>query len=218
MINAGKGEVSQSFVPLFRWILSWWPTHEKRLALSMDATNLGNVLVVLVISVVYRGCAIPIAWRVLPAGQKGSWKQIWLDLFSHFQEVIPDDWLVIVMADRGLYAHWLLEVIQKCKWHPFFRINNRIFFRPKDGNEFRALQLAFHQPGCTWSGTVTCFKTHPMLVLFVRLYLSPKQTACTKSSLARLLLNTISHLLLIHYQFFNNRESLVERSRGSFVI
>ena len=79
-------EVSSSFAPLLRWILSWWPVDEKRLALAMDATNLGNVLVVLVISVVYRGCAIPIAWRVLPAGQKGSWKEIWLDLFLLFRK------------------------------------------------------------------------------------------------------------------------------------
>ncbi len=126
-------EVSSSFVPVLCWILSWWPAGEKRLAIAMDATHLGSVLVVLVISVVYRGCALPIAWRVLPSGQKGSWKEIWLDLFSHFQGVIPQDWLVIVMADRGLYAHWLWEAIQKCHWHPFLRINGRIFFRPKDG-------------------------------------------------------------------------------------
>jgi len=155
-------EVSSSFVPLLQWILSWWPSDEKRLALAMDATNLGSTLVVLVISVVYRGCAIPIAWRVLPCGQKGSWKEVWLNLFSHFQGVLPEDWLVIVMADRGLYAHWLLEAIQKCNWHPFLRINGRIFFRPKDSSKFRALYLAFHRPGCTWSGVVTCFKTHPM--------------------------------------------------------
>lgn len=167
----GKGrceiDVSSSFVPLLQWILSWWPTDEKRLALAMDATNLGSVLIVLVISVVYRGCAIPIAWRVLPCGQKGSWKEIWIDLFSHFQGVIPEDWLVIVMADRGLYAHWLLEAIQKCKWHPFLRINGRIFFHAKDSSEFRALSLAFHQPGCTWSGAVTCFKTHPIEITLV---------------------------------------------------
>lgn len=153
-------EVSGSFVSLLRWILSWWPANEKRLALAMDATNLGNVLVALVISVVYRGCAIPIAWRVLPVGQKGSWKEIWLELFSPFQEIIPEDWVVIVMADRGLYANWLWEVIRKCKWHPFLRINRRFFFRPKEGREFRALHLAFEQPGCQWSGVGTCFKVH----------------------------------------------------------
>ena len=63
----GEIEASSSFVPLLRWILSWWPANERRLALAMHATSLGQALVVLAISVVYRGCAIPIAWRVLPA-------------------------------------------------------------------------------------------------------------------------------------------------------
>ena len=151
-------EVGSSFVPLLQWVLSWWPAEEKRLALAMDATNLGSVLVVLVISVVYRGCAIPIAWRVLPCGQKGAWKAVWLDLFSHFQRVIPSDWLVIVMADRGLYANWLWEAIRNCTWHPFLRINHRCFFRPKDSREFIGLHLAFQQPGCIWVGAGTCFK------------------------------------------------------------
>jgi hypothetical protein len=138
-------EVSNSFVPLLRWVLSWWPVNEKRLALAMDATSLGHALVVLAISVVYRGCAIPIAWRVLPAIEPGSWKQPWLDLFSHFEGVIPEDWVVIVMADRGLYANWLWKAIRKCKWHPFLRINDRFFFRPTDGNKFTALHVAFQQ-------------------------------------------------------------------------
>ena len=153
-------EASQSFVPLLRWILSWWSANEKRLALAMDATSLGHALVVLAISVVYRGCAIPVAWRVLPAIEKGSWKEPWLDLFSRFQEQIPEDWVVIVLADRGLYAKWLWEAIRKCNWHPFLRINRRFFFRPKDGREFTALHLAFQQPDHIWSGAGTCFKVH----------------------------------------------------------
>lgn len=162
----GKGrsqiEVSSSFVPLLQWILSWWPVNEKRLALAMDATSLGQVLVVLVISVVYRGCAIPIAWQVLPAIEKGSWKKPWLELFAYFPGAIPEDGVVIVMADRGLYARWLFESIEKCNWHPFLRINHGIFFRPKDEKEFQALYLSFQQPGCTWSGTGTCFKTNSL--------------------------------------------------------
>lgn len=164
--GAGRSEieVSSNFVPLLQWVLSWWPANEKRLALAMDATSLGQVLVVLVISVVYRGCAIPVAWRILPAIEKGSWKQPWLDLFSHFQDVIPEDWVVIVMADRGLYARWLFEAIQKCHWHPFLRINDGIFFRPKDEKEFKALSLSFRQPGCIWQGEGSCFKTHSLEV------------------------------------------------------
>ena len=63
-----------------------------------------------------------------------------------------------------LYASWLFEAIQKCKWHPFLRINDRAFFRPKDEKKFKALHLAFRQPGCTWSGAGTCFKTNSLEV------------------------------------------------------
>jgi len=35
------------------------------------------------------------------------------------------------MADRGLYARWLFEAIQSCHWHPYLRINRKVFFRPK---------------------------------------------------------------------------------------
>ena len=157
-------EVGSSFVPLLHWILSWWPAGEKRLALAMDATQLKDCLAVLVVSVVYRGCAIPIAWRVLPKNQKGSWKDLWLELFSHFQGVIPEDWEVIVMADRGLYARWLFEAIQNCHWHPYLRINRKVFFRPQAEKEFRALYQAFQNVGCTWTGKGTCFKTNSLEV------------------------------------------------------
>lgn len=65
-----------SFVALLGWVLSGWAAKEERAALAMDLTSLGQVLLVLVISVVYRGCAILIAWRVLPALEKGSWKEL----------------------------------------------------------------------------------------------------------------------------------------------
>ena len=124
-------EVGSSFVPLLHWILSWWPAGEKRLALAMDATQLKDCLAVLVVSVVYRGCAIPIAWRVLPKNQKGSWKDLWLELFSHFQGVIPEDWEVIVMADRGLYAHWLLKPSRIATGIPICGSTARFSFVPR---------------------------------------------------------------------------------------
>lgn len=84
----------------------------------MDATTPFDRFMVLAISIVYRGCAIPIAWMVLSATEPGAWKPHWLALFQHLQEVIPADWLVIVMADRGLYAHWLYHEIVRLGWYP----------------------------------------------------------------------------------------------------
>ena len=155
-------DVRDSFAPLLHWILSWWPADEKRLAIAMDATNLGQTLIVLAISVVYRGCAIPIAWEILPANTKGSWKPYWLALFEHLQAVVPADWLVIVLADRGLYARWLYKAIQHCGWHPFLRVNKGGWYHPKESQEFRPLSGAVQQAGQTWSGKVICFKANPL--------------------------------------------------------
>jgi hypothetical protein len=153
-------EVSQSFEPLLKWILAQWSAGERQLVLAMDATSLKKIFVVLSISVVYRGCAIPIAWAVLPEGQPGSWKEPWLGLFQHLYGAVPADWLVVVMADRGLYARWLFEAIQACGWHPFLRINERSMYRPKGKADFLPMSQLLPSPGSIWAGWVTCFRNN----------------------------------------------------------
>src|SRR5689334_15081199 len=53
-------DVTPCFAPLLRWVRAWWPPLEQRLGLAMDATTLGQRFTVLAISVVSRGCAIPV--------------------------------------------------------------------------------------------------------------------------------------------------------------
>jgi len=151
--------VVSCFAPLLRWSLSLWAPEEKRLVLVMDATSLKQVFVVLSISVVYRGCAVPVAWAVLPEGQPGAWKGPWLDLFEGLHTGVPHDWEVIVLADRGLYARWVWEAMQANHWHPFLRLNLRSTYRPHGQSAFRPMGQLLAAPGMVWSGRVTCF-TH----------------------------------------------------------
>ncbi len=60
----------------------------------------GQRFTVLCVSVLVRGCAIPVACKVLAYNQKGSWQA----LLAHQDGVIPADWRVLVLADRGLYV------------------------------------------------------------------------------------------------------------------
>ncbi len=111
-------DVSVCFAPLLGWVLALWPPSERRLALALDATTLGQRFTVLAISVVYRGCAIPVAWHVVPATAKGRWRPHWERLLTQVGAEVPADWLVIVLADRGLYARWLFQAIVAQDWHP----------------------------------------------------------------------------------------------------
>jgi hypothetical protein len=150
-------DVSTCFAPLVQWILSLWPADQPRLALALDATTLKKRFTVLVISVVYRGCAIPVAWKVVGAEQKGAWQPYWLDLLKHLAGCVPEHWTVIVMSDRGLYAPWLYAKIVSLGWHPFMRINKQGHFRPQGEGKFRSLASAVPTSGSAWCGKVDCF-------------------------------------------------------------
>ncbi len=150
-------EVSSCFAPLLGWVLSWWDPSEHRLALAMDASTLSNRFTVLAISVLYRGCAIPVAWKIVRSNAPGSWEPYWTELLSQLAQAVPPDWLVLVLADRGLYAKWLYEHIVGLKWHPFLRINRTGKVRPVGESHFRWLSSLVPEVGTSWSGVVDCF-------------------------------------------------------------
>jgi hypothetical protein len=71
-----------------------------------------------VISVVYRGCALPVAWTVLPAIEPHAWRGEGLRMLRQVRAGVPRRFLVIVLADRGLSARWLFQRIVRRGWHP----------------------------------------------------------------------------------------------------
>ena len=95
----GALAVEPCFVPLLAWVVGQW--EGTQLALALDATTLGTRLTVLAISVVYRGCAIPVAWTVLAATAKHAWRRAWLRMLRQVHRAIPRAWTVLVLADRG---------------------------------------------------------------------------------------------------------------------
>ena len=151
--------VSDCFVPLLRWVLSWW--EGTQLALALDATTLGERFVVLAVRVVYRGCAIPVGWVILPAGEKHAWKHEWLRLLRHLRPAIPTAMTVIVLADRGLYARWLFVRIRRLGWHPFLRGNAGGTFRPDGARHFQRLGTFAPTPHSRWEGTGIAFQGKP---------------------------------------------------------
>lgn len=154
--------VAPCFGALLRWVLAWWPPEERRLVLAMDATTLGQRFTVLAISVVYRGCAIPIAWTVVGATEQGAWRPHWERLFGLLAGSVPADWTVLVLADRGLYAPWLYAAIVAVGWHPFLRINHQGQYRRRGQSRFRPLRGLVPTIGTSWAGRVDCFATAPL--------------------------------------------------------
>lgn len=162
-------EVATCFAPLLGWVLAWWDAPSpgaRRLALALDASSLEARFTVLALCVLYRGCAIPVAWAVVRAQEPGAWRPHWEGLLRQVHTQVTADWLVVVYADRGLYAPWLFTAIQGCGWHPFLRLNAGPTcsgaYRPLTGGGYRPLASLLPQVGAAWRGPVCCFVEHPV--------------------------------------------------------
>lgn len=150
-------DVTTCFVPLLGWIVSLWSG--TTMALAVDATSLKDRFVVLSISVVYRGCGIPVAWTILKGHQKEAWRGHWLRMLDQLGPAVPPDWTVLVLADRGLYARWLFRRIVRLGWHPFLRINQGAKFRPDGQEHWYWLTALVGQVGAHWRGVGTAFSS-----------------------------------------------------------
>lgn len=150
-------DVEACFHPLLAWIVGSWSGQQ--IALALDATTLGERFVVLAVSVVYRGCAIPVAWSVVVAGEKGAWRPEWERVLGRLKGVIPAEWTVIVLADRGLYACWLFRTIVGLGWHPYLRVNLGGSFRSSGQAQFRPFRSLVPESDQRWAQTGTAFKS-----------------------------------------------------------
>jgi hypothetical protein len=121
-------DVTGCFLPLLRWVLSFWSC--RRLALALDVTNLGDRFHVLCVSVLYGGIGIPVAWKILPANEKESWHDHWCLLLHGLQPALGADWTVVVLSDRGLESARLFRAVVACGWHPLMRAKAGGKFRP----------------------------------------------------------------------------------------
>jgi hypothetical protein len=156
-LNRQEVDVRLCFAPLCRWVLAHWSG--TRVALVMDATTLGDCLTILTISIVYKGCAVPVAWKILPGNQKHAWNPEWLTLLALLQPAIPPDWQVLVLSDRGLYARTIYRAIVAQHWHPFMRINSGGTFHPTDSAARRRISTFVPRVGTSWAGTGVAFTT-----------------------------------------------------------
>ena len=112
-----------------------------RLALAIDTTLHSEKVVALVVSVLYRGCAIPVAWRILPANKKGPWIEPPAQLPTTLAPAVGAGMEVVVMTDRGLWSPRLWKAIRGFGWHPLMRLKSTMVFQPTGGCRNQALYL-----------------------------------------------------------------------------
>jgi hypothetical protein len=162
------------FPALIRWVLSLW--QGTQLALALDATTLHDDLLILALSLLYRGTAIPLAWAFLPANRKQPWMPIILELLQQVAAVLPAGHEVLLLADRGLYSPRLYQAICHQRWHPLLRVNKQASFRLAQ-QAWRPIAALLPGPGHQWRGRGHFSKGHALACTLVAFWAPGQQEA-----------------------------------------
>jgi hypothetical protein len=140
---------------LLRWVLRGWPAAP--LPLALDVTYLRDRWVVVSLSLLYRGTALPVAWQVLPANQEGAWLPHLLGLVAQLAPAVPAGQCVLLLSDRGLWSPARWHLLRAVGWHPLMRVRGETTFAPAGGIRRAARQLVPGR-GHAWVGQGVAFK------------------------------------------------------------
>lgn len=166
-------DVTICFAPLLSWVFGlyrWAARREETLVLALDATLCRDRLTLLAISVVFQGSALPVAWKILPAQQVGSWVGPCLRLIEQLKPALPADQRVVLLCDRGLQSPRLYRAITRQGWHPMMRLIRIGLWRPSGSHQWYALGRLLRGPGRYYVGRGELFKSHPMACTLVALW------------------------------------------------
>jgi hypothetical protein len=122
-------EVHALYGPLLQQALAEWGNH--RVYLALDTSTLWNTYCLVRISLVYRGRAIPIVWKVLEHPSSSVAYAVYQELLDKVAELLPFRCPVVFTADRGFADTHLMDHLVQLGWHWRIRIKGSFWlYRP----------------------------------------------------------------------------------------
>lgn len=110
------------YAPLVRAALvDWQPTERLYLALDVSVIK-GSPFVLVRVSLIYRGRAIPLAWRVLEHASASVGFTDYVGVLEQAREGLPPGLEVVLLADRGFDHAELFQWLQRQGWHYRIRL------------------------------------------------------------------------------------------------
>jgi len=98
-LHNSRINVQRLYSPLIQVAVSEW--QETVLYLSLDTTMLWNKYCIIRVSVIYRGRAVPVVWRVLAHQSSSVAFKEYKNLLSRLARLLPQTTQAILLADRG---------------------------------------------------------------------------------------------------------------------
>jgi hypothetical protein len=122
-------DVHGLYRPLMQQALAEWGTNV--LYLALDTTLLWDAYCIVRLSLIYRGRAIPMVWKVLQHPCSSVAYEAYADLLDKAMSLLPRPCQVVFLADRGFADTHLMEHLRKLNWHWRIRIKSSFWiYRP----------------------------------------------------------------------------------------
>ena len=154
-------DIRALYAPLIIEALSKWGDHVVYLA--FDTTMLWNTFCIIRVSIVYRGRAIPLAWKVIRHNSSTvafkEYKSVLIEAKSILDNVNKR---VVLLADRGFADTELMKLCDRFGWGFRIRIKGTFKVHSKKGKEYYVEEL--------------CPKTSNKAFLFITQCLQGKST------------------------------------------
>lgn len=138
--------------PLLHQALAEWGTH--RLYVALDTSMLWDTYCLVRLSLVYRGRAIPLVWKVIEHPSAMIAYAGYADLLDQLAQLLGGQrGSVVVLADRGFADTDLMAHLSRLGWHWRIRLKSSFWvYRP--GHPRRKVNQFFVAPGQAqfWAG------------------------------------------------------------------
>ena len=136
-------EVHPLYAPLFAQALQGWD--HKTVYIALDTSLLWNTYCIVRLSLIYRGRAIPIVWKVFEHGSASiAYEEYQALLDQAAQLLFSFHCKVIFLADRGFADTNLMRHLRKLGWHFRIRIKENFYiYRPgRRARQVKNIRLA----------------------------------------------------------------------------
>lgn len=111
------------------------PWAEQTAMLALDSSMLWEKYVIVRVSLIYRGRALPLAWKVLEQGSASVSFVNYEPVLKEAARLLPQSCEIILLADRGFVDVDLMQLVVRLGWHFIIRAKSSLWvyraFRPR---------------------------------------------------------------------------------------
>ena len=150
-LDNNRIQVEPLYGPLIQKALVGWVG--KRVYVALDTSMLWNTYCLIRLSVIYRGRAVPLGWRVLKHGSATVSLEMYKELLDEAKTRLPFASEVVFLADRGFADTQLMSQLRQLGWHFRIRIKSNFWIHPSHLAAFQVGEIEL-QPGhmSCWQG------------------------------------------------------------------